>query len=501
MKKIIDFFSKHKYEILLWLFILTYAACFSFLSIRRFQTLNSHYYDLGIMNQVVYNTSKGRFLEMTNQDLIKNTSRLAIHFDPILALFAPFYKIYSGPEILLIGQNIILGLGTLAVFLISKKILNKELISLVFSLLYLLYFPIQRVSLFDFHAVALSTSFFLFALYFNLIKKNGLYFLFIILSLLTKEHVGLVIFFLGIYLFFIKKQKKTGIITAFLGLAFFVSTVYFIIPYFRNESHFALRYFEDFGDSPSSILINFFRHPFVVIRAVFRPEIFNYLIRMILPLFYAVFSPLSFLIALPEWAINILSINENMRSIFFHYNSIIVPFLFYSLILGYKNFSSIVKNKNWQIIIFAIFILLNIKSIYQYNPVPYFVKHPVSYKEIDSMKNNSIKIWHDNLKNENIKVSTTPKLAPFFTNRRYYYNFLYDSAFNETGLTEKDILKNEINKYVLADYVIINKSEIGDINKETLPVKFYQKLKDDNGFKMIYSDDRDKNSIEVYKKI
>lgn len=116
------------------------------------------------------------------------------------------------------------------------------------------------------------------------------------------------------------------------------------------------------------------------------------------------------------------------------------------------------------------------------------------YKEIDSIKTNSIKIWQNNLNDENIKVSTTPKLAPFFTNRKYYYNFLYDTAFSEMGLTEKDILRKEINKYILADYVIINKSEIIG----ALPVKFYLKLREDHDFKMIFSDDQE---IEVYKKI
>src|SRR3989338_6269034 len=135
--------KNYKFQIILWLFIIIFVTVFSYLSIRRYKTLNSYYYDLGIMNQVVYNTSQGRFLEMTNQDLKKNVSRLAIHFDPILALFAPFYKIYEGPEVLLIGQAIILGLGALAVYLISQKILKKNLTSLIFALTYLFYFAIQ----------------------------------------------------------------------------------------------------------------------------------------------------------------------------------------------------------------------------------------------------------------------------------------------------------------------------------------------------------------------
>jgi len=302
---------------------------------------------------------------------------------------------------------------------------------------------------------------------------------------MTKEHIGLIVFFLGGYLFFIKKQKKTGIITAILGVIFFVSTVYFIIPYFRGSEHFATGYF-----------INIKSRLPTIIR-----DGKSYFKLIMSPLFYALFSPLTLLIALPEWAINILSINSNQRSIYFHYNSIIVAFLFYSLILGYKNFDKIIKNKIIKSIVFLIFILVNFYSIYLYNPIPYFVKRPAIYKDVNKIKLKSIKFWVEKLKDENIKVSTTPKLAPFFTNRKYYYNFLYDTAYASMGKTDEDIYKNEIDKYTLADYIIINRSEIGDISKENIPVKFYFKLLDDKNFKMEFGDDQGENSIEVYKRV
>lgn len=479
------FIYKHSFKVLLWLSIISFIVLFSFLSIKRYRTLNSYYYDLGIMNQVVYNTSHGRFLEMTNQDLKKNVSRLAIHFDPILAVFAPFYKFYEGPEVLLVGQAIILSLGALAIYLISSKILKKNFISLAFSLVYLLYFSIQRAVLFDFHSVTLATTFFLFALYFNLVKKNFWYFIFIFLCLFTKEHVGLVVFFLGIYFYFIKKEKKLGIITSVLGLIFFFATVYFIIPYFRGDEHFAAGYFSNISKRLPDIIKNGA----------------TYAVTLVNPLFYALFSPLTLLISLPEWAINILSINSNQRSIYFHYNSIIVAFLFYSLILGFKNFNKIIKNKFLRGIFFLIFISANAYSIYLNNPVPYFVKNPVRYSEIDTIKNQSIKYWVNKLKDENIKVSTTPKLAPFFTNRKYYFNFLYDSAYASMGQKKEDIIENEIDKYSLADYIIINRSEIGDLSKDKLPVKFYFKLLDDKNFQMVFTDEQGEGSIEVYKKI
>ncbi len=557
-------FKNNFLQIILWFFIIGFIFLFSYLSIKRYKTLNSYYYDLGIMNQVVYNTSRGRFLQMTNQDLKKNVSRLAIHFDPILAVFAPFYWFYPGPEVLLIGQVIIVALGAWAVFLISQKIFekrrdsrfrgndikkfgneiknfrnnienfgndikkfwidikdfvnkikgfnyandikesknnkreylkdeenknnlknNNSLISLIFSILYLFYFAIQRVVLFDFHAVSLATTFLLFALYFVLIKNYYLYFIFIFLSLLTKEHLGLVIFLLGVYLFIFKKEKKVGLITSFLGISFFVLTVFFLIPYFRQGDHFALGYFSNIKARIKEIFFNGL----------------DYSKMILTPSLYSLFSPFELLISLPEWIINIVSLNNNMRSYYFHYNSVIVSFLFYSLILGYKNFNEKVKNSFLKKLVFILFLFLNIYSIYKYNPLPSsFVKEPIRYKEINPITKKSIETWRQKLKDENIIVSTTPKLAPFFTNRITYHNFLYDSAFSEMGLVDDDIIKT-IDDYQIADYVIIYRKEIDPFNKGTLSVKFYQRLISDKNYQMIYSDNLNERSIEVYKKI
>ncbi len=475
--------KNQKYQLLLFIFIGLFVVYFSYLAIFRYQSLNSHYYDLGIMNQVVYNTSRGRFLEMTDQTLRRNVNRLAVHFDPILAFFAPFYWFYPSPDVLLVAQTIIVSLGAWAVYLISQKLLKNNLISLIFSLCYLLYFPVQRMLLFDFHPVSLSSTFFLFALYFSILKKYHLYFLFIFLALLTKEHVGLTVFLLGGYFFLVKKEKKIGLITSITGLIFFVITVYFIIPYFRGESHFAASYFANIK----------LRLPTIVKEGFFYTE------KLLLPNFYAIFSPFTLLIASPEWLINIFSINNNMRAIFYHYNSVIVPFIFYSLILGYKNFNLLVRNEKIKWLFFIIFIIFNLRSIYLYNPVPSFVKEPVKYQKIDKITASTIKLWQKTLKDETIKVSTTPKLAPFFTNRQYYHNFLFDPAYTSMGKTDDDIIRT-IDDYKGNDYIIIYRPEIGDISKGGLTVEFYQRLRNDNNYQMIFSNNLNEKGIEVYKK-
>lgn len=494
------FIKKNIFEIILSLLIGSYIILFSYLSIHRYLSLNSYYFDLGIMDQVVYNTSKGRFLEMTNQDFNKNMSRFAVHFDPILALMVPFYWIYSGPETLLIIQTVILGLGALAVYLIAKNILKNKFYSIMFAIFYLLYFPVQRANLFDFHPVTLATTFLLFMIYFSLIKKNGLSFLFFILSLLTKENIGLITFLWGIYLIFRKKEIKFGLIVSLISVVFFVGALFFIIPYFRQGVHFAAKYFGDYGDSPSKIFPGLLRSPNIVIKSLFSTPSLDYFKQLFLPhLVFIIFAPLEFLIASPDVLINTLSSNPNMRAIYFHYNSLIVVFVIFASI---KGFSYIVKkNKNifLQVGLVLIFIFLNIINIYLYDPLPlHLLKRDY---EISSLNNNRlqlIKDWQNKLKDEQIKISTTPKLAPFFTNRIFYHNFLFDSAYRSMGYSDNDIIKT-IDDYKAVDYVVIYKPEVINVGKGKLQEKFYQRLRDDRSFKLIFADEQAK--IEVYEKV
>ncbi len=490
--------QNYKYEIILYLIVLVYIVLFSYLSIRKYLTFQSHYFDLGIMNQVVYNTSKGYFLEMTNQDFVQNASRLAIHFDPILAVFAPFYLIWNSPDILLVAQTIVLALGAVAVYFIAKLLLDKKIYGLLFAVSYLLFFAVERANVFDFHAVTLATTFLLFAIYFSLTKKFIRSFFCLILALITKEHVGLVTFFFGLYLFFIKKERKFALSIMLVSLVFFAATVFYLIPYFRGGSHFALSRYSDFGETPGRIIFGIIKNPKLIGLYLLRHESFLYLQRLLLPNgILMIFAPLEFLIALPELMLNLLSSNSNMRDIYFHYNSLIVPFVFLSSIYGLKKIREAGCLKKLTGVFVAVFIMTTLISVYYLNPLPFsFLKEPYWWGQIDEKKIAVVKTWQNILKDDRIKVATTPKLAPFFSARRYYYNFLFDPSYAGAGLTADDIIKT-VNDYRFADYVIINRDEIDECNAASLTAKFYWQLRNDRLFVKIF----DQEKIEVYKQV
>ena len=274
--------KKNIYQILVWFFLLAYIIYFSYFSILRYKTLYASYYDLGIMHQTVYNTYMSvktgdwsRFLELTDPSGPGQIKRMAVHNDILLALLSPFFFLKQGPETLLIIQTVVIALGALAIFKIAliafQKFNNSSLLSLIFSLSYLLYFPLERANIFDFHAVTLATTFLLFMFYFWTVKKYFFSLIFFILSLLSKEQVALTTMTFGVYLFLcchcerLKGAKQSqfrglrglfrppprrgprndiarlfSFVVVFLSLVWFTASVFVIIPYFRRGDHFSV---------------------------------------------------------------------------------------------------------------------------------------------------------------------------------------------------------------------------------------------------------------------
>lgn len=474
---------KNKFEIALVFLILLYIGFFSYLSLIRHNSLNSNYFDLAIMDQTVYNTSRGRILELTNPQGINNFKRMAIHNDIVMALLAPFYHIYSGPQTLLVIQVIVVALGAIPIYLLCKLLLKSKYLGIIFAFAYLMYPPLQRANIFDFHAVVLATAFLLFMFYFFSVKKYWLSIIFFILSIFSKEQIPLTTaaFASVMWIFAYKENDKKKLFFSSLifviSLLWFIASIWIIAPYFRQEQHFALSRYQSLGDGPTEIIINFLTKPGLYFSLIFNIDNFNYLLLLLSPLaFFSLFSPIILLIALPEFMINFLSNFWAMRSINFHYTAIITPFVFISAIFGAKE---IIKRRILDVKkISILLIIFTLVMSYDKGLLPYSKDSPLNKFLKQRKEINSVKIWKEKLKNENISVSVTEKLGPHFSQRIKVYRF---SA-----------------SYKYSDYILILRNDIYyDWLDKKQAIKDYEKLKTDKGYNMIYKD----NDLEVYKKI
>jgi len=482
MKEFLRTYRQAPFLVVIFLIFL-YSLVFSYFSINRLNNLHAHYYDLGIMDQVVYNTARGRILTMTHPDLAVIISRFAIHFDPIMALLAPFYLIHQTPVILLVAQSIILALGAWAVFLIAKKVLVKPWLAALFAFLYLNYYPMQLANLFDFHAVTFATTGLLFAFYFLAMrplkseKNNDLMGLILVLiSLLAKENVSLLVVFLSVYLYFRHKKRKFYIILGAGSAVLFLFIAFQVIPFYNSASSFAMKYYD-------------FRYPLALLRQLFSLNSIKYLLTVLYPLgFISLFAPVALLIAAPEFLLILLSANSNMRQMYFHYTALILPFVIISAIYGFNRLQQILPAFPKKIPVLAILLLaVSIFTTYRYA----FKRYPLSRVNRQTLA--TVLYWRDKLADDQIKVASTGSIAPFFTEREYFYHFFFDPAYKQVGISPTQILANQT-KYEKADYIIIRKSDVNLNDK--LKSAYYNALKQNSAYQQV--DDR--NGIEVYVK-
>src|SRR5579872_4031473 len=152
---------------LLIVIMLIYMVDMSYHAILRYETFKAGAFDLGNMDQVLWNTIHGRLFQFTNQaiDWYGPPTRLAIHFEPIILPLSLLYSFGADPRILLVFQTLTLASGSLPVFLLTRKIIPQwPLLAAFMATAYLLAPALLGLNIFDFHPVALATPFLLYAL-------------------------------------------------------------------------------------------------------------------------------------------------------------------------------------------------------------------------------------------------------------------------------------------------------------------------------------------------
>jgi uncharacterized membrane protein len=305
--------------------ILAFATGFGTLSVLRHRAFESGRFDLGNMVQAVWSTAHGRPLDVTNLQG-DQVSRLASHVDPLLAAFAPLWFVWPSPYLLLVVQAGAVALGALPVFWLARKHLRSRLAGAAFGLAYLLYAPVQWLTLDDFHAVSLACPLLLFAFWHLDEDHLPAFAVFAIAAALTKEEIGLVVAAMGLWHMLSGRRARVGGAVAALGTAWSVIAISVIIPAAGDgESDFYGRY-EEVGGSPLGLLETAVTDPWRILSAAFDERGTEYLAELVLPLaVLPLLAPAALLVAVPELAINLLSSTATQASIHFHYTAGVVP--------------------------------------------------------------------------------------------------------------------------------------------------------------------------------
>jgi len=318
--------------------VVAYAALASAAAVFDYAGFRSARFDLGNAVQAIWSTNHGRLLETTGVrgDQI---SRLGVHVEPLLVLFAPLWLIWSSPVLLLVAQAAVVSAGALPVFWLARKHLGSERAAAYLAVAYLLYPATQWTALdpnTGFHAVSLALPLLLYSIWW-LDEERWLRFVAVaVLAAASKEELPLVVGCLGIWYGLSRRRPIVGSAIFATGVAATAVDFLYVIPHFspNGANPFAGRY-AALGTTPGEILEGAIFHPLKAAEIILTTHKLAYLALLVVPLLGLCFrAPLLLLATVPALAINLLSSSPDQTSIQTHYSAATAAVLFGAAIFG-----------------------------------------------------------------------------------------------------------------------------------------------------------------------
>ncbi len=199
---------------------------------QLWQHLSLGYTDIGAYTRKLESCLAGSGLV----DAFADTS-MGAHFSPLFYVLAPVYAIFHHPVFLMIVSPLALNLPALIFFAAARAISGSAAIGLLIGIAWLALPSVSQLPIagtFGFQTIYLATPFISLAICAYLLKRPYLSHSAWAMAFLCEETVCGVALGWGIYLWFIQKQRKTGMLYITASLGYLLLTNYVIIPNFLS---------------------------------------------------------------------------------------------------------------------------------------------------------------------------------------------------------------------------------------------------------------------------
>ncbi len=311
-------------------------------------------YDQIDYQQSIWNTTQGRFLEISHY---RHTNHLwGMDFIPAILLIVPFYALVPSALTLNFFQATFMALGAWPVYGIARdRFQGSPLAGLGWAAIYLLYPSLWFVTMsapWQPRTLAIPA---LLGAFYMLQRRRWWPFLgLLLLALTARTDVSLVVFAFGLLAGLWRLGRRWTLPPLLLGLAwFYLSTAYIVPAFYRDDyqpqagqigrsydktwpgTSPQLAYYSHLGNSAGEIVWTIVTHPVDTLELMLTPPKLRYLTLMLLPLaFLPLLAPDVALLASPILAMNLLSTRVHQFTIREQYQALVIPGLLLAAIVG-----------------------------------------------------------------------------------------------------------------------------------------------------------------------
>jgi uncharacterized membrane protein len=311
-----------------WLIALAVFAAYAVISGYRYLRLQPTSWDLGIFTEYVkrYAHLQAPIVDARTPGM----NLLGDHFHPIVALLAPFFRLFPSPATLLIAQALLAAISVIPVSRAAELRLGTGA-GRAIGAAYGLSWGLQQMVDNDFHEIAFAVPLLACSLSALIRGRVRAAVLWALPLVLVKEDQGFTVAAIGLIIAFGYRHRLAGLALAAWGLIWSLVSITVLIPQF-SPTH-AYLYWSLGGDiggpghraSPAGLLHQLFASSDVKLPT---------LVMILLPTaFLALRSPIVLAI-LPSLALRFVATNSSYWTTQWHYNATVMPIVFIAAIDG-----------------------------------------------------------------------------------------------------------------------------------------------------------------------
>ena len=311
-----------------WLIAAAVFACYAAISGYRYLRLASTSWDMGIFTEYV---KRYAHLQAPIVDArAPGMNLLGDHFHPVVAVLAPFFRLFPSPLTLLIAQALLAALSVIPVTRAAQQLLGTAA-GRAIGVAYGLSWGLQQMIDNDFHEIAFAVPLLAFSLSALVRGRVRAAVLWALPLVLVKEDQGFTVAAIGLLIAFGYRHRIAGLVLAAWGLAWSLVAITVLIPHF-SPTH-AYLYWSLGGNLSGSghrASLAGLLHQVFASSDVKLPT----LVMILLPTaFLALRSPIV-LAVLPSLALRFIATNSAYWSTQWHYNATVMPIVFIAAIDG-----------------------------------------------------------------------------------------------------------------------------------------------------------------------
>lgn len=439
-------------------FLAAVAIIYAFISVNTHNRFMTFGLDLGYFDEAIWKIGRGKF----PYSGVGCIWLLEDHFQIILYLLAPLYRLWDDVRVILVFQAMVMVFAGLPLYLLARRITKSIIFSFSTVFAYLFFIGTQFAILNEFHQITIAPLFIALLFYALVNKSRRLYLASLVMLVIIKEDLSLLVGAIGLGLLFTGDYRKRGFFTALFGFVLFFFLTYKLMPSISIKGAYAHFDFGEAGYTPLDIIRKTLADPFFFLRAMVYPDIkLQTVFRSLFSFgFLPLFAPLALLIPLLENFVTRFIYSGGQFTVWGlvnHHAAVSSMLLAVSAVYGARKLG---KNVNWRILGIIIIAFTITGDIVYHGPVNSVFK-PVFYLEEQWVRDNREVI---SKVPPNASVAAQNNLLPHLTHRDNIYRIPY-------GLNSEYMvvdLHDGPNKYAPLSY-----SEMKDFVQSLLTTKRY----------------------------